>query len=254
MPIKFQPVQAAAKGGNRSLSIDLYDYVGGFFGVTARDFRRQLKNAGAIDSIQLNVNCPGGDVFEAFAIYNSLLLHPAKVNVRIEGIAASAGSSICMAGDTIEIVSNGYVMIHNPWVNLFGAESGELRKMADLMDSMAKNLARAYRRHSKLSEEEIVSLMAETTWMDSEEALERGFVTSVLEDKVKITASMVKPMAAEYRELPKALRDLLPRKSKSSPPDAETSESNAVCTEPFHHTVAAAEVDLLEASIEAGEI
>jgi ATP-dependent Clp protease protease subunit len=44
-------------------------------------------------------------VFDGIAIYNALRQHDATINVRIDGLAASCGSLIAMAGDTIEMAA-----------------------------------------------------------------------------------------------------------------------------------------------------
>src|SRR5690349_3999363 len=90
-----------AKATNDSAEVSIYDAVGGY-GVTADQFVRDLK---AIDAktINLRLNTPGGGVFDGTAIYNALRAHPANVVVHIDGLAASVGSVIAMAGDEIRI-------------------------------------------------------------------------------------------------------------------------------------------------------
>ena len=79
--------------GNKSAEIWLYDAVGGggFFndGISARQFAENLKGLGAVDTINLHINSPGGDVFDGLAIYNSLKRHSARLIVNIDGVAAS---------------------------------------------------------------------------------------------------------------------------------------------------------------------
>ncbi len=52
----------------------LYDVIGEdlFGGVTAKDFRAQLKGLKA-GTLNLRINSPGGSVFEAAAMYNALM-------------------------------------------------------------------------------------------------------------------------------------------------------------------------------------
>jgi ATP-dependent Clp protease protease subunit len=51
----------------------------------------------------VQINSPGGDMFEGIAIYNVLREHPQDITVKVMGMAASAASIIAMAGDTVEI-------------------------------------------------------------------------------------------------------------------------------------------------------
>src|SRR5690242_20059733 len=68
----------------------------GEWGVSAQDFLRDLA---LIDGpVEVHVNSPGGDVFDAYAIYNGLVSRPGVTTV-VDGIAASAASFIVMAGE-----------------------------------------------------------------------------------------------------------------------------------------------------------
>ena len=96
-------VHAAADDDN---SISIYDVIGEDFwtgeGVTVKRIDAALRKIGNRDVV-VNINSPGGDVFEGIAIYNRLREHPAKVQVKVMGLAASAASIIAMAGDEIQI-------------------------------------------------------------------------------------------------------------------------------------------------------
>ncbi len=45
--------------------------------------------------VTVNINSPGGDMFEGLAIYNLLREYEGRVTVKVLGIAASAASSNC---------------------------------------------------------------------------------------------------------------------------------------------------------------
>lgn len=107
------------KGGEK-----LSDYVIDIYGqidstaideniVTPQLIRRQLNEMKDAESIVVNINSNGGDVFSGVAIYNMLKRHPAKMIVNIDGIAASIASVIAMAGDVIHMPSNAVIMVHN---------------------------------------------------------------------------------------------------------------------------------------------
>jgi ATP-dependent protease ClpP protease subunit len=74
----------------------------GLYGISAREFVQSTLAAIPKDShIKLCINSIGGDVFDGMAIYNALVLHPAGVTTVVDGLAASIGSLIAMAGKTI---------------------------------------------------------------------------------------------------------------------------------------------------------
>src|SRR6185295_18549719 len=85
--------------------IAIYDEIG-FWGVNARDFRDALVGLGDVGTINMSINSPGGDVFDGIAIHNMLARHSAKVNVTVDGIAASIASLIAMAGDKVTMPEN----------------------------------------------------------------------------------------------------------------------------------------------------
>lgn len=73
--------------------------------------------------VTVNINSPGGDMFEGLAIYNLLREYQGKVTVKVLGIAASAASVIAMAGDDIQIGRGAFLMIHNCWVVAMGSHT-----------------------------------------------------------------------------------------------------------------------------------
>ncbi|MBN0106041.1 Clp protease ClpP, partial [Pseudomonas aeruginosa] len=81
-------------------------------GVTAKRIAGALRAIGGDVDVTVNINSPGGDVFEGLAIYNLLREHKGKVTVRVLGLAASAASFIAMAADEVKIARAGFLMIH----------------------------------------------------------------------------------------------------------------------------------------------
>src|ERR1017187_8228565 len=66
------------------LTLDVMDVIGQDFfgdGITAANFTSAMKDAGEFGSITLNVNSPGGSLFEGVAIYNVLKSCGKPVNV-----------------------------------------------------------------------------------------------------------------------------------------------------------------------------
>ena len=150
-------IQAKA---DQSADISIFDEIG-FFGVNAKQFIGDLK---AIDAktIKLAINSPGGSVFDALAMYNALRQHPANVEVTVLGVAASAASLVAMAGDTIVMPENAFMMIHNP-LNFAYGNADELREMADVLDKIGASLVATYANRTGLPEDEIKALITTIT-------------------------------------------------------------------------------------------
>jgi len=115
--------------------------------------------------------------------------------MRIDGVAASAGSLIAMAGDEILMPSNALMMIHQAWGGALG-EAKDLKKHAELLDQISVNYRDTYAARSGRPAEEVEEMMAATTWLTAEDAVAKGFATKVIAAK-KANASM--PLLADGR-------------------------------------------------------
>lgn len=144
--------------------------------VTHTQFSNDLKALGSVDEIVVRINSGGGDVFAANAIYALLKDHPAKVTVKIDGWAASAATTIAMAGDTIEIPSNAIFMVHDPQMNLYGTYSKEdCETQAKAIETVKNSIIECYMVKTGKSREELSEIMANETWYTGQEAVEAGF-------------------------------------------------------------------------------
>ena len=223
MPNKWYEMKALANGATE---IFVFDEIG-YWGVTAKDFARDLKEVNSNDSIELHLNSPGGSVTDGIAIYNLLKNHKSIVNVHIDGLAASMASVIAMAGDTITMPENALMMIHNPWGGAMG-DAEELRKTADVLDKMKTALISAYANKTGKDHDEISALMDSETWMTGAEAVEMGFANQVT-DEIQLAASfdpsklknfnndkasLFKPLAAAGNSTEEVI---MTTKSKSAP-------------------------------------
>ncbi|RQT53806.1 Clp protease ClpP [Burkholderia cepacia] len=192
--------QANAAGGSE-VEIRIYGDIG-FWGTDADLFVAKLDEVAATaSSIVVAINSMGGDVFDAFAIYNAVRRYAGKVTGRVDGVAASAASLVLMACDTIEMPSNARLMIHNPHTVAAG-ESGDLRKLADLLDSMSDSMMAAYVERSGRTEEEVRTIMDAETWLTAAQAKEQGFCDAIV-DPIRIAAyAGAARLAARYAAVP----------------------------------------------------
>lgn len=177
-----KPFRMAAKDGVGEIFI--YDDIGsGFFsdGVTPKSFAEDLKALGAVRTLNIFINSPGGSVFDGVSIYNQLKRHSARKNVFIDGIAASIASVIAMAGDEISIAANGFMMIHEPWSCACGNAS-DLRRTADQLDKINDSIIDTYAARTPTPENVIAEMMEAETWMNAQEAVEHGFADQITEE------------------------------------------------------------------------
>ena len=180
-------IQAKSNEGKATADISIHDEIG-MWGVSASQFMADVKALGPVDEINLSIHSPGGDVLDGWAIYNALRSNKARVNVQIEGLAASMASVIAMAADKITMHENSFMMIHEPWGMAIG-DAEEMRDTADLLDKLGNGLVNAYVDRTGNDEETIRGWMKAETWMDGKEAKARGFADEVT-GKVALSAKI----------------------------------------------------------------
>lgn len=191
-----------AKADAETADVFIYDYIG-WGGVTAADFSKELKNVTA-KTINVHINTPGGDVFDGLAIYNSLKDHGAQIHVKVDGLAASIGSIIAMAGHTITMGESSFLMIHNPWALVIG-NAKDMREMALTLDKIGGSLAGVYASRAKVSKEQAQTWMDEETWFTAAEAKAYGLADAIqgTEDG---TASQARFDLSGYAKVPQDLQ------------------------------------------------
>lgn len=248
------------------LAVDLYIYgdIGASYSddnaVTAKQFMADLAALSpAVVSLFVHVNSLGGDVFEAVAIANALRTWGAvpgrTVTATVDGIAASMGSVVIMAGQTIQIADNGLVMVHNPWGIVMG-NAAELRRTADALDVVRDTLVTTYQWHSALSEAELIALMDAETWMDADTAIANGFATEKVAG-LKVAARL-DPRAAAKLTIPAPFQNRVSELLESAPAApvaASATDVLRLCREGEVHDLAeglitaGATLDVVRASI-----
>lgn len=165
----------------KTTEIMFYDIVGydswSGEGVPAGKFREAVK-AVKTPEIDLRLHSPGGDVFDAVTMVAAMDGFKGKINVFVDGLAASAASVLAMAGDRITMAEGSRMMIHDPW-SFVGGNADEMRRKASLLDGVKEDIVKAYLRQSNLDAGKIAKLMTEETWMTGDEAVRDGFAHEV---------------------------------------------------------------------------
>lgn len=168
----------------------IYDEIGRTWdgeGISAKDFVTDLRALDGVTDLVVRINSPGGDVFDGMAIYEALRAWKGRVSVKIDSLAASAASVIAMAGDTVEIAENGFMMIHRGSGLVWG-NAKDMAKMADTLTKIDGQIATAYQRKAEGTLKEWLAAMDEETWYNAEESVAIGLADTVSE-QVKVAAA-----------------------------------------------------------------
>ncbi|AEL98167.1 head maturation protease [Mycobacterium phage BigNuz] len=161
--------------------VEIYDEIDWYWGVDARTFRNELKALpDSVDTIELHINSPGGDVYEAIAIMNSLRQHEARVVTTVDGYAASSAGFIAVgASDELIVAENAEIMAHLPWALVVG-DANDMRKMADDLDRIGRNIASIFAARAGGTVEEWMDVLTAETWWSAQEAVDAGIADTVL--------------------------------------------------------------------------
>jgi ATP-dependent protease ClpP protease subunit/phage major head subunit gpT-like protein len=161
--------------------IHLYGTVGASFWdeeyFTPKTVRDML--AGREGPLTVRLNSGGGIATDGQAIYTMLKDYPGEVEVVVDGVAASAGSLIAMAGDSITMRLGSWLLIHDP-SSFFTDGRGtaeDHRELAGFLDKVGDAYAEVYAARAGLTAEAARDVMrAESVFLGSE-AVEAGFAT-----------------------------------------------------------------------------
>lgn len=168
------------KGSAAKPVLQLYGDVG--FDILATDVAKALDGAGGRD-VTINLFSYGGDAGEGLAIHDVLARYQGNKTVIIDGVAASAGSMVAMAGDRVVMPDNALLMIHNCW-SVASGDANTIRKSADLLDTYSSSYRGTYAKRSGQSEDQVTAWMeaggGAGTWFSAAAAKAAGLVDEVV--------------------------------------------------------------------------
>lgn len=147
-------------------------------GINAEEVAQAIAQAGDASTIVFNINTPGGSVFEAREIMDIIRNTSAKTVAHIGSLCASAGTSIALACDEVEMADGAHFMIHNAQA-VIGGDKTALRKAADTMEKLEQAIVNDYTAKTGKDSGEVIQMMEETTWMTAKEALANGFIDRI---------------------------------------------------------------------------
>jgi ATP-dependent protease ClpP protease subunit len=189
-------------------TLQIFDQIGedwfGGSGISAKAFSDALMSVGP-GPLVVEINSPGGNVWDGLAIYNMLRGRNAQVTTRVVGIAASIASIIALAGDTVEMADASLFMIHDP-SGMVAGTSEDMRKMADALDQHAEILAGIYAKCTGKPVAQIRAAMSAETWFTAQEAMQFGFADCMTE--LPAMAACWHPRAVSPKA-PQAVRDAI---------------------------------------------
>ena len=187
MPKRFKFWNVMKNEEEKSAELILYGSIGhdeDWDDISDKAFKQDIENLGDVENITLHINSPGGSVFSAIAIANTLKNHKAKVTANIDGIAASAATIITSACDIVRMPKNAHFMIHNPMTFAYG-NNQDMEKTLNMLNKVKDSIIETYLYKSNTDKETLSELMNEETWMDAETAKGYGFIDEIINKEIE---------------------------------------------------------------------
>ena len=188
-------VQVLARAN--SVVLRLYGEVG--FDILASETSKALEGAQG-KPVSVHVFSYGGSAGEGLAIYNILKAHKGGVETVIDGIAASAGGLIFMAGDKRKMPENSLFHIHSTWGSASGPAE-EMRSKAEMFEAHSNSYRDIYASTSGQEPSQVDEWMKASggsgTWFTAAEAQAAGFATELV-DPVEIAAAVRTDVVARF--------------------------------------------------------
>lgn len=171
-----QPVNLARNGADATIYV--YDVISSDWGVSALSVIEAIARAGDAKTLTVRVNSPGGDVFESKAIIAAIQSFKGNTIAIVDGLCASAATSIAIACNEVEMASGGLWMVHNASGMAYGDKT-TMRDTADLLQKVEGTIIAGYVEKTGQTAEAIAAMMEKETWMTADEALQNGFIDRI---------------------------------------------------------------------------
>lgn len=172
-----QPVNLVKNEDDATLYI--YDIISADWGVSAAAVVDAIAQASGAKTLNVRISSPGGDVFESRAIMAAISRFPGNTVAHIDGLCASAATSISLACKEVAMSDGGFYMIHNASGMAWGDKTA-LRDTADLLEKVEGVIVSDYTTKTGKDAADVVAMMEAETWMTAQEALDHGFIDRIV--------------------------------------------------------------------------
>lgn len=180
------------------------------------DFKKELDDIGNVQKINLYINSPGGDVFTASTMISMLQRKKdagTHIDAYVDGLSASAASFLMMVADNLYLYKNSTVMVHKPMSWAVG-NAIDMQKTIDALNKIEENvMLPMYMNKSKVSEDEIRSLINDETWLSASD-MDKYFNVTILNEEKVAVANIHSNLFKNYHNVPDFIKKSLKNEEK----------------------------------------
>jgi ATP-dependent Clp protease protease subunit len=148
---------------------------------SAEEITRKIDEflAQGIQDVEVYLNGPGGDVFQAAEIENQIQRFPGSKTGTAGALLASAYTKIAISLDSCDQAENGHFMYHKPSGRLSGNED-EIASGLKLLQNMSVQYKEAYAAKTGIAIDVIeANWAAGDVWLSAKEAVAQKFITGI---------------------------------------------------------------------------
>lgn len=133
--------------------------------------------------IHLYINCPGGEIDDTLAIYDTMKFLKCDVATYCMGSASSGAAVILAAGTKGKrfALPHAKMMIHQPW-GFVGGQASDMRIQADEILKVKTTLIGVLARETGRTTDQVHADTERDRYMDAQEAKEYGLIDEILEE------------------------------------------------------------------------
>lgn len=148
------------------------------------DFLKDIDELKEKSSVVFHINSPGGEVFAGITIYNRMKQFKGSVTTVVDGLAASAASIIAQGATpgNRKVCNGALTMIHGASALLYGYYNvKDMKDKVRQINAVDKSIAEIYTSCTELEKDKVMAMLASTTWMTSQEAIDNGFADEIID-------------------------------------------------------------------------
>ncbi|MBS1641554.1 MAG: ATP-dependent Clp protease proteolytic subunit [Bacteroidetes bacterium] len=161
----------------------MYGFIGEYEAIDDAAFITDLRTLEqTYSTINIRVNCGGGDVYKGLAIFNAIKNSKSDIKGFVDGIAASMGAVICAAIKPGNLQMSKYSRYMTHRVTGFtGGNADEMRAYADELDQLENIISAIISERTGLTVEEAKSkyITNKDRWISADQALQEKIIDGI---------------------------------------------------------------------------